>query len=76
MFAGHNRARVPAFLQLDLHAETRFHVQEIVFALWLDVWNVTNHRNIEEVAYTPDFSRRRDLRGLPCLALLGVRIER
>jgi outer membrane receptor protein involved in Fe transport len=75
LFAGHNRARVPVFFQLDLHAETRFYTQDALIALWLDVWNATNHVNIEEVAYTPDFSRRRDLRGLPCLAMLGLRVE-
>lgn len=76
VFAGHNRARVPLFFQLDLHAEARLHVRDSLIALWLDIWNVTNHVNIEEVAYSPDLSRRRDLRGLPCLAMLGLRVER
>jgi hypothetical protein len=75
LFAGHNRARVPAFFQLDLHAEVRLELGDVLVALALDVWNLTNHVNVEDVAYSPDFSQRRDLRGLPFLAMAGLRVE-
>ncbi|MFT3925641.1 MAG: TonB-dependent receptor plug domain-containing protein [Myxococcales bacterium] len=75
-FAAQNRARVPAFAQLDLHAEQSFHVGETSrLMLYADLLNVTARANVEEVAYNDDFTRRRDVRGLPWLALLGIQME-
>jgi len=75
-FGAQNHARVPAFAQLDLHAEHSWRFgASWRFALYADVLNASYHVNVEEVAYNDDFTRRRDIRGLPLLGMLGVRLE-
>jgi hypothetical protein len=39
----------------------------------LDVQNVTNRENPEEVAYSPDYSSKRYITGLPILPVLGAK---
>ena len=41
--------------------------------VYLDVQNVTNHQNLEEIAYNPDYTQRRYINGLPILPVLGAR---
>jgi hypothetical protein len=36
---------------------------------------VWNQRNPEEIVYSPDYSTRRYITGLPLLAVLGVKYE-
>jgi hypothetical protein len=43
--------------------------------LYLDVQNVTAHRNPEELVYTQNDQASGYLTGPPLLVLLGVRIE-
>ncbi len=73
-FGAHNAARNPPFAALDLHGEWTFSWPRADAALFVDLMNVTNRKNVEEVAYTPDFRARRDLIGLPLLAMLGGRV--
>ena len=39
---------------------------------YLDVQNVTNHENAEEIVYSPDYSERRYILGLPILPVIGA----
>jgi hypothetical protein len=75
VFAQHNAARMQAFFQLDLHVEKRLDFDAVQLAFMLDVWNVTNQVNLEQVAYSSDYSERRDVRGLPLLALVGAEVR-
>jgi hypothetical protein len=74
LFGRHNAARNPPFFELDLHVEHSFTSARGTLALWLDVLNASNRSNVESVAYTADFRARRDVRGLPFVAMLGARI--
>jgi hypothetical protein len=74
LFGRHNGARNPAFFEADLHIERSFAWSRCALALWLDVLNATAHTNVESVAYTADFRARRDVRGLPLVAMLGARL--
>jgi hypothetical protein len=69
-----NSVRLPAFMQLDVHAEYGWRLGASYLALYGDVLNATAHVNVEQVAYSADFSHKRDIPGLPLLALLGVRL--
>jgi TonB-dependent Receptor Plug Domain len=74
LFGRHNGARNPAFFQLDLHGERSFTLGPATLALWLDVLNATNAVSVESVAYTQDFRARRDVRGIPLVAMVGARL--
>jgi hypothetical protein len=43
--------------------------------VFLDVQNVTNRKNPEELAYSPNFSQKDYITGLPFLAVFGARLE-
>jgi hypothetical protein len=75
LFGPHNAARLPVFASLDVHVERRFRWRALEGAVGVDLLNVANHRNVEEVAYNEDFSSRRDILGLPLLAVLGISLE-
>lgn len=68
-------ARLPVFYSIDLRADRRWHRcwGDIVF--YIDVQNVTNHRNVEgRVLGFSDSgaSREEDIRGLPIIPFIGV----
>ena len=75
VFGAQNAIRLPPFHELDLRVEKAFTIGAATLRLSLDVLNVTYRKNVEEIAYSFDFSRRRDITGLPILAVLGARIE-
>jgi hypothetical protein len=72
IFGEHNALRLPTFLSLDLRLEHSIVVAAFTGSIWLDIMNLTNHHNVEDVAYTFDYGRREDVIGLPFLAVLGM----
>lgn len=70
---GYNTDRIPYFLQFDLRAAKRFTIADSELEVYLDVQNVLNRGNPEEIAYSPDFSQRRYILGLPLLPIAGAR---
>lgn len=69
----YNTDRVPLFLQFDVRAAKRFKLASSEAEVYLDVQNVLNRENPEEIAYSPDFSQRRYILGLPILPIVGAR---
>ena len=72
-FGSVNTDRLPAFFQLDLHAAKRWQWGDHELELALDVQNATNRANGEEYVYSVDFTRRDTIRGIPLLAMAGLR---
>lgn len=73
IFGAYNGIRLPAFIQLDLRvAYSRKLRGDDAFMVYLDLLNVSNRRNVEEYIYSPDYSERQAIYGLPILPVLGV----
>lgn len=70
-----NSERGPYFLSLDLRVDKRFVFEQWTASVYLDVQNVTNNENAESVIYNFDFTKRKNLRGLPIFPSLGVKAE-
>jgi TonB family protein len=66
-------SRLPDFFQLDLRVDKRFAFKSWIFAMYLDITNVTNRANVEGYAYSYDFTKRAPVSGLPILPSLGLR---
>lgn len=69
------RARLPVFYSVDVRADRRWHRcwGDIVF--YIDIQNVTNHRNVEGRVFEPSNSGQpaeKDIRGLPIIPFIGV----
>jgi hypothetical protein len=64
--------RLPTFWSIDLRADRRWKKcwGELVF--YLDVQNVTNHRNVEGREYDGETNRDEDILGLPIIPFLGL----
>jgi hypothetical protein len=75
LFGQHNGARLPCYVQVNVHAELLLLRVPLRVRLLLDALNLTNRENVEAVAYDQNFSRRSDVTGLPFLAMLGLRLE-
>jgi TonB family protein len=75
LLGARNALRLPDFFQLDARVERRFAFKGQSLDVFLDVQNVWNQRNPEEIVYSPDYSTRRYITGLPLLAVLGVKYE-
>jgi TonB family protein len=68
-----NSARIPDFWQLDVRVAKRFTFGTQEIEAYLDVQNVTNRENPEEIAYSPDYTQKRYVYGLPILPVVGAR---
>lgn len=69
--------RLPDFLQLDLRLEYTFLLPAgLRLSTQLEVQNATHHDNVQELAYSADWQSVEPIRGLPTLAVLGLRVQR
>jgi TonB family protein len=73
IFGALNSTRIPDFVQLDLRLSKRFALPHGALEAYLDVQNVTNRSNPEEIVYSPDYTQRRYVTGLPLLPVAGAR---
>jgi hypothetical protein len=65
--------RLPDFFALDLRVDKRFAFKKWIFAIYLDVQNVTNYKNVEGYQYSYDYTHKAPVAGLPILPSLGLR---
>ncbi len=72
IFGRHNDIRLPSFVQLDVRAGYSKEFEHQAFMAYLELQNVTNRRNVEEYIYSPDFTERKAIYGLPFLPVLGL----
>lgn len=75
LFGPQNSIRLPAFWQLDARVDRAFAVGDARLHLYVEGLDVTNHANAEEYTYSPDYTQRGTIRGLPIVAVLGARGE-
>jgi hypothetical protein len=77
IFGPHNTTRIPPFLSLDVRFAKHFArgsgSARSEGEVYLDVQNVTNHSNPEELIYSPKFTQRAYITGLPILPVVGAR---
>jgi TonB family protein len=70
-----NAGRMPLFHALDLRVDKEWAFDTWMLALYLEVQNVYNHRNVEGIQYNYDYTEQGYVYGLPILPVLGVRGE-
>jgi len=75
LFGPLNSIRIPDFVQLDVRVSKRFSLGDSTLEAYLDVQNVTDRANPEEIVYSPDYSQRRYITGLPLLPVAGARLS-
>jgi hypothetical protein len=67
--------RVGPFYQLDLRADKKWILNTMILTAYLDIQNATNHKNVENVSYAYDYSKRTDVTGLPIIPSFGIKGE-
>jgi TonB family protein len=75
LFGVQNTIRIPPFASLDLRVSKNFVLGKTELEAYLEVQNVTNRQNPEEIVYTPDFTQKSYITGLPVLPSLGLRFS-
>jgi len=76
IFGAHNSIRLPAFWQIDARVDRSFMLSEATrLIVYIEALNVTNHSNNEEYSYSPDYTRRGVITGLPIVGVAGARLE-
>jgi TonB family protein len=75
VFGEQNTQRIPAFYAFDARLTKRFKLGATSeLELYLDVQNVTYHRNAEEVVYNFNYSQKSYITGLPILPVIGAKL--
>jgi len=75
IFGPQNSIRLPVFYALDLRAEKHFRRRSVDIVPYLEILNLTNHANVEELAYDERFASRSNITGLPILAVVGLSVR-
>jgi outer membrane receptor protein involved in Fe transport len=75
LFGAHNSIRIPAFFAVDARIAKRFKAGTIEGEIYLDVQNVTNHKNPEEIVYNAAYTQHDYITGLPVLPVMGARLS-
>jgi outer membrane receptor protein involved in Fe transport len=73
IFGSQNSMRIPSFFSLDLRLAKRFKIGPSELEAYVDVQNVTNHKNPEEIVYNASFSKKDYITGQPILPVVGAR---
>ena len=68
-----NSVRVPPFHQLDVRLDKTWTFDSWLLDAYLDVLNTYNHRAIEGLVYSYDYSGMSYFRGLPIIPTLGLK---
>jgi TonB family protein len=68
-----NSARSPLFSQFDVRIDKIWTYDKWMLDAYLDVLNASNHRSIEGVAWSYDFSQQAKVQGLPIFPSLGLK---
>ena len=77
VFGAQNTVRLPSFWQLDLRVDRSFALgHDFRLLAFADLQNLANRQNGEEFVYSSDYGKRDTIKGLPFIAVAGVRIER
>jgi hypothetical protein len=76
IFGAQNSLRLPAFSELDLRVDRRFHLGDALLGVYLEALNVSDRANAEEYVYKFDYTRRGVITGLPLTGVAGLRLER
>jgi TonB family protein len=72
VFGPINSSRIPNFYQIDARVAKRFTFGKTTnLELYLDVQNVSDHRNPEEVVYNYNYTHKSYITGLPILPVIG-----
>jgi hypothetical protein len=75
VFGPTNSIRIPSFYSFDARVSKRFKFGSIeALEVYLDVQNVSDHRNPEEIIYNFNYSDRSYITGLPILPVLGAKL--
>lgn len=79
IYGFHNSTRLPLYFStaLQLSYATTWGPPQRAYGLkiWLDIQNLSNHRNVEEFYYSHDYRQRGELPGFPIFPTLGVSFE-
>ena len=67
--------RLPWFWSLDVRVDKEWQFKNWSFAIYLDLQNATNTRNVEVVGWTYDYGAADPVRSLPILPAFGLRGE-
>jgi TonB family protein len=70
-----NSERLPMFHQLDVRIDKNWQWKYLKLAVYIDVQNVYNQKNVEGYQYSYDFSEKVYFTGLPILPSLGLKLE-
>ncbi|HET6334707.1 MAG TPA: TonB-dependent receptor [Polyangiales bacterium] len=75
VFGATNSIRIPSFYSFDARVTKRFKLGTMEeLEVYLDVQNVSDHRNPEEIIYNFDYSDKSYITGLPVLPVLGAKL--
>lgn len=72
---GRNSERLPAFWSLDVRVDKQWVFDGWLLALYLDVQNVTNNKNVEGLRYSYDFAVSEQVASLPIVPVFGLKAE-
>jgi TonB family protein len=75
IFGQVNSVRNDSFHQLDLRVDRSWLFNRYILHAYLDVQNVYNRSNAEGLVYSYDYSQSSPQRGLPILAIFGVKAD-
>lgn len=68
-------SRLNDFMQLDLRIDRKFIFNQWLLFAYLDIQNLTNHKNEQQMNYSYDYSQKQATVGLPILPTFGFRGE-
>ena len=75
-FGAQNSTRIPSFYAFDVRAAKHFKFgDQLALEVYLDVQNVTDHKNDEEVVYNYNYSKKSYITGMPVLPVLGGKLS-
>ena len=67
--------RLNPFWQLDFRVDKKWVYNSWILSAYLDIQNLTNHKNIEAIRYSYNYSQATPIEGLPIITILGVKGE-
>ncbi len=72
IFGDENSDRLPAYWTLDVRVDRDVQLRRWKLTTYLDLQNATNHKNVEVMSWTWDYTAQQPITGLPILPVFGL----
>ncbi len=75
IYGEHNSRRLPDIIRIDFRLSRMVNIGALNGFFFVEIYNITNHRNVSGYVYSKDYSERREIRYFDRMFIAGISVK-